>query len=50
VVFTASHQSYADVVLDTLEEEFLKQKYLTKEEQELLDSHDSLKQKSMLLA
>ena len=38
------------MVLDTLEEEFLKEKYLTKEEHELLDSHDSLKQKSMLLA
>ena len=50
VVFTASHQSYADVVLDTLEEEFLKDKYLTKEEQELLDSHDSLQQKTMLMA
>lgn len=32
VVFTASHHSYADVVLDTLEEEFRSMDYLTEEE------------------
>ncbi len=34
VVFTASHKSYANAVLDTLEEEFRKPSYLTKEEQQ----------------
>jgi CTD small phosphatase-like protein 2 len=32
VIFTASHKAYADVVLDTLEKEFKKEKYLTLEE------------------
>ncbi len=36
VIFTASHQSYADAVLDTLEEEFKKPKYLTAEEERLV--------------
>lgn len=39
VVFTASHQSYADVVLDTLEREFRKLEYLTEDER-LLMSED----------
>ena len=45
VVFTASHHSYADVVLDTLEKEFLKEKYLTVSEQELINSHSLDSQK-----
>lgn len=32
VVFTASHQSYADEVLNVLEEEFRSMDYLTEEE------------------
>ena len=35
VIFTASHSSYADVVLDTLEREFRKLDYLTEEERAL---------------
>ena len=34
VVFTASHKSYADVVIDTLEEEFRKLDYVTAEERQ----------------
>jgi hypothetical protein len=41
VVFTASHKSYADVVLDTLENEFRKLYYVTDEEKKL--SKDQLK-------
>lgn len=36
VVFTASHQSYADAVLDTLEQEFKSMKYLTDEEKVII--------------
>ena len=35
VIFTASHKSYADVVVDALEAEFRKLDYLTEEEQAL---------------
>ena len=38
VIFTASHQAYADVVLDTLEEEFRKPEYLTMDEHEFINS------------
>ena len=38
VVFTASHQSYADVVLDTLEQEFRSMDYLTDEEKHTIES------------
>ena len=41
VVFTASHRSYADVVLDTLENEFRKLSYVTDEEKLL--PRDTLK-------
>ena len=36
VVFTASHKSYANVVLDTLENEFRKMDYLTDEERKYI--------------
>lgn len=36
VVFTASHHSYANVVLDTLEEEFRSMDYLTEEESQFI--------------
>jgi len=38
VVFTASHKAYADVVLDTLENEFKKMDYLTDEEKQIIQS------------
>lgn len=36
IIFTASHRSYADVVVDKLEAEFRKMEYLTDEEQAML--------------
>ena len=33
IIFTASHQAYADVVIDSLEREFRKERYLTDSEQ-----------------
>ena len=36
MVFTASHFAYADVVINTLEQEFRKMDYLTSDEKELL--------------
>lgn len=38
VIFTASHKSYADAVLDTLEEEFRRDVYLTEEERMIIES------------
>ena len=38
VIFTASHKSYADAVLDTLEKEFRRDVYLTDEERQLIES------------
>jgi len=38
VIFTASHKSYADAVLDTLEEEFRRDVYLTDEERQFVES------------
>ena len=37
IIFTASHRSYADVVVDKLEAEFRKMDYLTEEERAMLD-------------
>ena len=37
VIFTASHKSYADSVLDTLEEEFRSMDYLTDEQRQIID-------------
>lgn len=37
VIFTASHKSYADAVLDTLEEEFRRDVYLTEEERHIIE-------------
>lgn len=36
VIFTASHKSYADVVLDTLEDEFRSMDYLTEDERSFI--------------
>jgi len=49
VVFTASHKSYADTVLDTLEREFKKAEYLTEEERELMEQAGSAAERSSLL-
>lgn len=38
VIFTASHKSYADAVLDMLEEEFRSMDYLTDEERQIISS------------
>jgi TFIIF-interacting CTD phosphatase-like protein len=39
VIFTASHRSYADAVLNTLEKEFKKDIYLTEDEKQLVESY-----------
>ena len=48
VVFTSSHQAYADPVLDALEAELLKPKYLTKEERQLVNAAPKMEQMNVV--
>ena len=50
LVFTASHQAYADAVLDAVEQEFKKPEYLTFEEQAIVNKASSLLEKRKIIS